>query len=92
MKMAEWNPMRQRYMYVQKLKLKNEERLVINELKALMINNEAKEYLPFEKVDQRKLRDVTKKVNAVIKHIETDDVTQTNLLWQHPFELQQTLE
>ena len=45
-----------------------------------MINNEAKEYLPFEKVDQRKLRDVTKKVNAVIKHIEADDVTQTNLL------------
>ena len=57
-----------------------------------MINNEAKEYLPFEKVDQRKLRDVTKKVNAVIKHIEADDVTQTNLLWQHPFGLQQTLE
>ena len=44
----------------------------------LIIKNEAEEYLPFKKVDQRKLRDVTKKVNAVIRHIETDDVTQTN--------------
>ena len=26
---------------------------------------------------QRKLRDVTKEVNAVIRHTETDDVTQT---------------
>ena len=26
------------------------------------------------------LRDVTKKVNAVIRHIETDDVTKTNKL------------
>ena len=26
------------------------------------------------------MRDVTKKVNAVIRHIETDDVTQTNKL------------
>ena len=39
------------------------------------IRNETDEYLPFKKVDQRKLRDVTKKVNAVIRHIETDDVT-----------------
>ena len=30
--------------------------------------------------DQRKLRDTTKKVNAVIKHIETDDTIQTNKL------------
>ena len=61
----------------------DDERLIINELKALMIRNETEEYLPFKKVDQRKLRDVTKKVNAVIRHIETDDVTQTNkLLWQ----------
>ena len=43
-----------------------------------MINNETQEYPPFKKVDQRKLEYVTKKVNAVIKHIETDDVTQTN--------------
>ena len=28
----------------------------------------------------RKLGDVTKKVNAVIRHIKTDDVTQTNKL------------
>ena len=45
-----------------------------------MIRNETEEYLPFSKVDQRKLRDVTKKVNAVIRHIETNDVTQTNKL------------
>ena len=58
----------------------DEERLTIDELKTLMIRNETEEYLLFKKVDQRKLRDVTKKVNAVIRHIETDDVTQTNKL------------
>ena len=57
-----------------------EERLIIDELRALMINNETEEYLPFKKVDQRKLRDVTKKVNAVIRHIVTDDVTEINKL------------
>ena len=46
----------------------DEGRLIIDELKALMIKNETEEYLPFKKVDQRKLRDVTKKVNAVIRH------------------------
>ena len=45
-----------------------------------MINNETEEYPPFKKVDQRKLRDVTKRVNLVSRHIETDDVTQTNKL------------
>ena len=44
------------------------------------IRNETEEYLPFKKVDQRKLRDITKKVNAVIRHIETDDVAQTHKL------------
>ena len=58
----------------------DEERLTIDELKTLMIRNETEEYLLFKKVDQRKMRDVTKKVNAVIRHIETDDVTQTNKL------------
>ena len=43
-----------------------------------MIRNETEEYLPFKKVDQKKLRDVTKKVNAVIKHIKIDVVTETN--------------
>ena len=61
-------------------KITDDERLIIDELKALMIRNETKVYLPFKKVDQRKLKDVTKKVNAVIRHIETDDVTQTNKL------------
>ena len=61
-------------------KIADEEHLIIDELKALMIRNEAEEYLPFKKVDQRKLRDVTKKVNGVMGHIETDDVTQTNKL------------
>ena len=75
-----------------KAKITDEERLIIGELKALTIRNETEEYLPFKKVDQRKQRDVTKKVNAVIRHIETDDVTQTNLLWQQPFGLQKKLE
>ena len=61
-------------------KITDEERLIVDDLKALMIRNETVENLPFKKVNQRKLRDVTKKVNAVIRHIETDDVTQTNKL------------
>ena len=68
----------------------DEENLIIDELKALITKNETEEYLLFKKVDQRKLRDVTEKVNAVIKHTETDDITQTkktNLLWQQPFGL-----
>ena len=56
----------------------HEKHLIIDELKALMIRNETEEYLPFKKVDQKKLKDVTKKVNAVIKHIKIDGVTQTN--------------
>ena len=58
----------------------DEERLIIDALKALVIRNETEEHLLFKKVDQRKLRDVTKKVNAVIKHTETDDITQTKKL------------
>ena len=42
-----------------------------------MIRNETEEYLPFKKVDQRKLRDVNKRVNAVTRHIEADDATET---------------
>ena len=60
-------------------KITDEERLITDELKALMIRNETEEYLHFKKVDQRKLRDVTKKLNAMIRHIETD-VTQTTKL------------
>ena len=40
-----------------------------------MIRNETEESPLFKNVDQRKLRDLTKKVNVVIKHIEKDDVT-----------------
>ena len=58
----------------------DEERLIIDEVIALMISNETENYLPFKKVDQRKLRGVTKKMNAVIRHTETDDITQTNKL------------
>ena len=42
------------------------------------IRNEAEEYLPFKKVDQRKLKIVNKKKNKVVRHIEIDDVTQAN--------------
>ena len=63
-----------------KTEIIDEECYIIDELKDLMIRNETEEYLPFKKVDQRKLRDVIKKVNAVIRHIETDDLTQTNKL------------
>ena len=78
--MAKGNQMRQRYMYVETEITVNEESLIIDELKALMISNKIEAYLPCKKVDQRKLRDVTNKVNAVIRHTETDDVTKTNKL------------
>ena len=42
------------------------------------IRNETEEYLPFKKVDQRKLKIVNKKKNKVVRHIEIDDVTQAN--------------
>ena len=48
----------------------DEEHLIIDELKSLITRNETDEYLPFKKLDHRKLRDVTKKVNAVIRYIE----------------------
>ena len=77
-------------------KITDEERLIIDELKASMIRNETEEYLRFKKVDRRKLRHVIKKSNVVIKLIETDDATQTNkqtnLLWQQPFGLQKKFE
>ena len=60
------------------IKITDEKRLIIDELKAVIIRNGTKEYLPFNNVDQGELRDVTKKVNELIRHIETDDVTQTN--------------
>ena len=75
-----------------RVEIKDEKRLMIDELKALKISNKTEGYLTFKKADQRKLRDATKKVNAVTKHIETDDVTQiTNLLGQQPFVLQKKL-
>ena len=46
----------------------DEEHLVIDELNAFMTRNERQECLPFKKADQRKLRDVTKKLNGVIRH------------------------
>ena len=75
-----------------KTEITNEKPLIIDVLKALMIKNETEEQLTFKKVYQRRLSDVTKKVNAVIRYIEKDDVTQTNLLWQPPFGLQKKLE
>ena len=62
------------------IKITDQECLIIDELKALMIKNETEEYLLFKKADQRKFSDVTKKVNAVIIHNETDDLTETNKL------------
>ena len=56
-------------------KITDEERLIIDQLEALMIRNETEEYLPFKKVDQRELREVTKKVHAVIRHLDINDVT-----------------
>ena len=79
MKVGQWSLMRQIHVRVE-IKITDEDRLIIDEPEALMIRNETEEYLPFKKVDQRKLRDVTKKVNAVMRHSETNDLTQTNKL------------
>ena len=65
MKMAQWSPKREREIVVLvETEITDEEHLIINELKALMVRDETEEYLPFKKVDQRKLRDEAKKVNA----------------------------
>ena len=61
-------------------KITGDGRIIIDKLKDLMIRNETEEYLPFKKVDQRKLKDETKKVNEVIRQIDPDDITQTNKL------------
>ena len=50
------------------IKVTDEKRLIIDELKAVIIRNGTKEYLPFNNVDQGELRDVTKKVNELIRH------------------------
>ena len=50
------------------IKITDEKRLIIDELKVLIIRNGTKEYLPFNNVDQGELRDVTKKVNELIRH------------------------
>ena len=39
-----------------KTKIADEERLIIDELRVLMVRNETEEYLPFKKLNQRKLR------------------------------------
>ena len=36
-----------------------EERLIIDELKALMIRHDTEDYLTFKRADQRKLKDIT---------------------------------
>ena len=46
----------------------------------MMIRNETEVYLSFKKTDQRKWRDLTQKVNAVIRDIQADDVAQINKL------------
>ena len=50
------------------IKITDEKRLIIDELKVLIIRNGTKEYLPFNNVDQGELRAVTKKVNELIRH------------------------
>ena len=50
------------------IKITDEKRLIIDELKVLIRRNGTKEYLPFNNVDQGELRDVTKKVNELIRH------------------------
>ena len=75
MKMAQWSQNETEMRVRVETEITDEECLITDEIKALMIRNETEEYLLFKKVDQRKLKDVTKKVNAVIRHIETDDVS-----------------
>ena len=73
--MAQWSQNETEMRVRVETEITDEECLITDEIKALMIRNETEEYLLFKKVDQRKLKDVTKKVNAVIRHIETDDVS-----------------
>lgn len=76
--MPQWSPKKQVTHVRVETEITHEEGLITDELKALVIRHETEEYLSFNKVDQRKLRDLTKQVNAVIRHTGTDDITQTN--------------
>ena len=51
--------------------------IIIITIKVIIINITV---ILFKKVGQKKLRDATKKVNAVVRHIETGNITQRNKL------------
>ena len=57
-----------------------EDRTIANELKEMVGKHKKDTFLPFKRVEQRKLRDAARRVNSVLEHIQTKNITQTNEL------------
>ena len=60
--------------------LTDEEKGILNRMKEIMSQGEYKDISSFKKVDRRQLNAITQKVNKVIEHIETRNITETNNL------------
>ena len=60
--------------------LKDEEKGILNRIKEIISQGEYKEVTSFKKVDRWQLNTITQKVNKVIEHIETRNITETNNL------------
>ena len=59
-------------------KLTDEEKGILNRIKEIMSQGEYKDISSFKKVDRWQLNAITQKVNKVIEHIETRNITETN--------------
>ena len=60
--------------------LTDEEKGILNRIKGIMSQGEYKDISSFKKVDRWQLNAITQKVNKVIEHIETRNITETNNL------------
>ncbi len=60
--------------------LEDEEKGILNRIREIMLQEEYEEITSFKKVDRWQLNVITQRVNKLIKHIETKNITETNNL------------
>ena len=60
--------------------LTDEEKGILNRIKEIMSQGDYKDITSFKKVDRWQLNAITQKVNKVIEHIESRNITETNNL------------
>ena len=58
--------------------LNEKEKVIMNEIRALLNEGKNVDGISFKKVDFKRLHEVTTKANAVVKHIPTNNITETN--------------